>query len=192
MTWLEFIASIIDSVSWPLFGFFIIIFFREKLLEWISASGPLSSFKAGPFEAKFAEYLDAAEDQISDSEEGLKIEDAGPSEKLMKYAQSDPKLAVLAAWADVEIKMRRILEENDSNLGDKLNTSPLPLSFISLTGLPDNVQKALGDLRRARNRIAHGMEINLSENDVTRYLDLIADVDSYLKNFESSDKPQQA
>lgn len=103
-----------------------------------------------------------------------------PSSKILGYLKIDKKFAVLAAWIELEQKLKRLaeyeLEDYRSNKFEFIR----PSDYRRLN-LPKPVIQAIGELRNARNRIAHEAEPDISESEILRYLDLAADIENYVK-----------
>ncbi|MGF1689688.1 hypothetical protein [Photobacterium kagoshimensis] len=99
MKTLEFVASIIDSLAWPITVLLCVLILKEPMGKLL---GRVSKFKYGEIEAEFQERL---EKLVSfEQSEKIKIgtDTAEATVALEDLAETSPRAAVLEAWLKVQ------------------------------------------------------------------------------------------
>lgn len=181
--WLEFSVAVIGQVlSWPVLALVAVLVFRKPiaaLLERMkSYEGLGQKFTFGEQLAKVEEEVDSialTQPEIQPSSEPSAdgqgesespIEEKRELGSLVLVAQTAPSAAIMQAWLNIEIAVRRLasIEEVRSKLrGPQPSDDFRVISLVRLLELftrkgilPYGALSALNDLRQLRNRVAHG------------------------------------
>ena len=174
MDWLAFVASIVDSLAWPLGILAIIALLKKPLSLLIPFTKRL---KYGDFEWEFQRGLDAAKEEAA----AVPQIEAGPLERtptlppsqyvqrIRKLARTSPRAAVLEAWMDVEAAARSAAER--LQLPKRAGSQPPAAVIRSLRDAPEvnDVVPLLEDLRVLRNQAAHAPDMALTEESALEY-----------------------
>lgn len=166
MSILEFFASIINSLAWPVLIGFCVYVLRNpagKLLERIS------KFKYRELEAEFREVLDdikPIEARVSDRAKLDRSESA--SIALEDLVDVSPRAAVMEAW---------ILVENATAKFCEAHGLPSRMSHQGLFRLAEeknldiaHLQTAYQELRLLRNKAAHATDFEIKPGTAKDYL----------------------
>lgn len=166
MNFLEFLASAIDSLAWPILVGSIIYILRNpvgKLLDRVSR------FKYKDLEAEFRERL---EDIRPEDEEITETEPVDATNRetvfLSELAQVSPRAAIMEAWIKVEMATQNYLES--AGLEKKY-------SYQGLRRLPSNVLNPIEhiltqyqELRLLRNKAAHASDFDLDSSSAREFI----------------------
>lgn len=179
---LTFASDIVRSLAWPATVLVVVIMLRKPFLEAFSEL-KLSKIRVGAVEAEFLTDFDEAERDLR--ELGPAVEDARPSDKVLDFLKVDKRYAVLAAWNELEGKLKRLAEYSANgdyrrsiNFGRKGSFS----TFYRSLDLPKQMIGVIDELRRVRNEIAHNNDILISESDILRYIGVAADIERFVQN----------
>ncbi len=158
MNLLEFFASIVGSLAWPVSVVFCIYILRVpagKLIERVT------KLKYGELEAEFQERLKKIGPISEDGIKEIPKEQSTTSISLEDLIEVSPRAAILEAWIVVEKATLKFCEAN----GLPLNISNQGLFRLSEEkGLDiDAFQNAYQELRLLRNKAAHA-----TDSDITR------------------------
>ncbi|HFQ5008729.1 TPA: hypothetical protein ACG1TX_004191 [Vibrio vulnificus] len=164
---LEFVASIIDSLAWPVTVFLCILILKEPMGKLL---GRVSKFKYGEIEAEFQERLEKLVAFEQSEEIKVNADTAEASVYLEDLAETSPRAAVLEAWLKVQ---------------------KATSAFCIAKGFPQNVShQGLFKLARERNldidafktvhqelRLLRNKAVHASDSDITP-----ATARQYIKN----------
>ena len=178
MSWKDFIASLVDSLAWPVLAAFALVLFRAPLSRLL---GRLRSLRRGDTVVSFGETLDGAVEQ-DEAEPGLP-EDVGavaamPEERLetlqdqvRAVADVSPAAAVPLAWLEVE---KQLYDLYAKVIPGKRPYSPARvinhLQNASVIGERDVA--TLQSLRGLRNEVLHTAEAEVTAEEAAVYLEL--------------------
>lgn len=157
MNTLDFIASLVASLAWPLIILVVALIFRRTIKETLSR--PLRRLKAGPLEAEWDEKVAAARVEVAESPE---VADAPPpsgplvSERLREVAERSPRGAVLGAYAEIEEALRERLSE--AGLAPALPMSGRRLADLAVERgiISEQAAESVRGATVLRNLAAHG------------------------------------
>jgi hypothetical protein len=122
MGWLEFIAAVISSISWPLAIVVVVLLLRHQIRNLIPL---LRRIRYGEFEAEFSEEVVEAAEEIEQRVEATPVEElpAMPddvkeelrfrTEGLRTTLQINPDHAVIEGWRLLESEAHRAAIRND-------------------------------------------------------------------------------
>lgn len=155
MTWREFIASLADSLAWPVSAAVVVFLLRRQLAGLLEA--PVKRWKAGPVEVEYwaeeaghvagsVAALDAATGRVEYDEE---------LEQLAELAERAPEAAIVSSFQLVEREVRRVARDARLSDADRAPVTRLVTQAVE-EGLitPENVS-AIRGLATLRNLAAH-------------------------------------
>lgn len=161
MTALEFIASLADSLAWPLVAVFGVWLLRRPIAQ--SLSGPVRRWKAGPSGVEI-EYWErkvaATREELSRSqgESGRKELRETPTvllnTNLQELAEVSPDSAISEAYRTIERQLRVRL--NDQQVPPDLDAVGLALFGQEKGVINQETANAVQGLSVLRNLAAHG------------------------------------
>lgn len=172
MTWLQFIASLIDSVTWPAAIAVAVFFLRKPIIALIPN---LRTLKYKGLEVNFGEKLERLEQELKDEPPLAQIEPPSDrqtfsDERFESLLEISPNAAILEAWNDIEQALRELAEAK--NIDEHRGQSILYLSRVlrSREIISSRLAGMLDELRLLRNAAAHPTgERQLLITDVRRY-----------------------
>lgn len=182
--WLDFWASVVGSLAWPILILILVFTFRDPLRRLLSQ---MRLFKGLGFEAEFREGVDQFKRQVeaaaSERARAQPKPDSQASEgKYAAYVGSDlarllvsPEATVLMAWREVEKAIRE--RASSAGIATPKGRGPLALAeALAAAGrlLPETLA-SIKEASRLRNAAAHGgKDIRFAEaaayRDVTEAL----------------------
>jgi hypothetical protein len=152
MDWLQFIASVIGSMTWPMALLVIILTFRDEVERMLKQAKKLG---AGGISLELSERVAAARD-AADEVRGEQKEDteaSGLDTTMLKMAKTFPEAAVVQAYRELE----RVAHQLKACLGDEKSQRTYEI-IQTLRGkgeITDSVVKLFERLREAKNTAAH-------------------------------------
>ncbi|WP_299178864.1 hypothetical protein [uncultured Neptuniibacter sp.] len=166
MDFLEFLASAIDSLAWPILVGSLIYILRKpvgKLLDRVSR------FKYKDLEAEFRETLEdirPADEEIIEPEP---VDTTNPETvSLSELAEVSPRAAIMEAWIKIEKATENYLVS--SGLEKKY-------SYQGLRRLPSNIRSPIEhiltqyqELRLLRNKAAHASDFDLDSSSAREFI----------------------
>jgi hypothetical protein len=166
MSFLEFLASIINSLAWPALLGFCVYILRDpagKLIELIS------KFKYQGLEADFREVLDDIKAiEARDSGRSIVEKPETVSIDLEDLAEVSPRVAVMEAWILVEKATAKFCEHHGL---------PSPVSYQGLFRLSkeknldiDHLQTAYQEMRLLRNKASHASDFVIKPGTARDYV----------------------
>lgn len=180
MTVLQFIASLVSSLAWPLAVLVIAVIFRAQIRQLMSR--PLRRFRAGPVEMEFDRLLSEVEvavERPATAAPGEEQRSESPViEELEGLVTTSPVAAVMDAHAAVERELRDLVLEAapDADVSRMAMGQLLRLALDHGVITPE-AAKAVEGITVMRNLTAHG---RANEVTVERARDYLALVDAVL------------
>lgn len=156
MNWLEFIASLVGSLAWPVAAAIIALVFHKQVSGLLAK---VKTLKWGEASVDFTEKLDQAENEADalpvQTGDQPAVPPPAPSGRFHDLLAISPNAAILDTWSEVESAVRKLgkhhgLTESSarpSRVGDEL---------VKTGVLPVGVHKMLTEMRAMRNAAAHG------------------------------------
>lgn len=176
MDWLQFSASIVGSIAWPLAAIIIVALFRKVLVALLSK---LTKLKYGDIEATFGEALEQAEREGAALPEPAQGEQLPPAlDDLAKYSNNS---AIFIAWLEVEAAL---LDRARSAGLLKTNMSALQAAreLFGRQMLNKQTYQITRDLFNLRNIAVHPASGRfVSDQEVSRFKKLADKVTSLLR-----------
>lgn len=186
MDWMEFVASLVGSLAWPVAVVALLIVFRPVLSEL--ASGGVKRWKAGPsgveveyWDRETTEVKAAIREQLAEGERPAALTDGSLSEELAAVIAASPSAAVVEAFSRIEIELRRIVVNAAVASDDEVaRMSARRLSLLALDHDLITAESANGieGLAVMRNLAAHGAAN--TELDESRALEFVHLTDAIL------------
>ena len=174
MTGFQLVASLVQSLAWPVFGFLIAVVLRRPIARLLGDRPP-RKVKAGPFEVEWDRVLAEAEKDIEAGPPPTRPSVAPPvrpSEELAAEAANAPAIAVLEAHSILERALRAIVAD--------LPESDKPLSAVGLARLAERhhrmetaTVRAVEGVTVMRNLAAHGSAREITSEQAQEYLALV-------------------
>lgn len=165
MDWLQFIASIIDSLAWPGAVLVAVILLRRPLSALIPL---LHRLKYKDFEVEFDREVRKLREEAVLALPSLPrtVPTKVPEEvALLELSSVSPRAAVMEAWLLVESTARRILEARGikTEYEQPLTGPQLTWSLMD-TGILDNTARVVFDrLRLLKTQAVHAKDSMISE-----------------------------
>ncbi|NTU28470.1 hypothetical protein HPX95_20285 [Bacillus tequilensis] len=210
MSWLEFISSILKSITWPIIVLIAVLALRKPVSQLILklAELKLKTVKYGDWEFNFAEELKKAESQIEITQvEVGKSENQSHHQDISVFTESEiqdfvfeerakeaPYLAIYDSWSRLEEElketMKRIgippeLTAVDTNEHLIKNTPKSHIKFLLNHDFLDvGHYESFLDLQRLRNAAVHEpiSRDNITYNEAERYHRLTRKLIKELRN----------
>lgn len=187
--WMEFVSSLVDSLSWPISIFILVLILRKPIARLLART---ASIRWGDKQIEFSSSLLAASKQVDrayrDSPDvGM---DASSSERALnsvkhalRTSSKQPRQAIIEAWLEVEVALnaagnRLGLYESDG----KRRHAGLAIRLLrSREHLEADWAEALYRLRQLRNEAAHDRPFHLEPNQAEDYIQLCVDVIAHIQ-----------
>ena len=174
MSVLEFISSVLSSLSWPLALIIIVIVLRRPLRHLLLR---LESLKGPGIEATFQRQLEEAKEEAALAVEGSTEQENRERQTqfdrfdLMQLAELSPRAAIVEAWLRVESALTQLAVMNGLQPNSRANFLQL-LALLGQRGLisPELV-RPLKRLRNLRNVAVHEDDFTLSHESVIDYIE---------------------
>ena len=166
MDWLQFAASVIDSLAWPAVGLIIVIILRKLLAGLLPL---LRKLKYKELEVEFDREVRELREEAASALPPLptSVPPPIPAESgLLQLASTSPRAAVVEAWLLVEAAALRALEARgiQSETGRPLSGPQLTRALMHGEIL-DNAARAVFDrLRMLRNQAVHAQDFAVGKS----------------------------
>lgn len=177
----EFIASLIDSLAWPLALVIVALIFRPQIVDLLSKG--LTRMKAGPFEAEWTR----AEQRIPNAIRA-KTAPRTPDSVSRETADVSPRAAILTRFDEVIEQLADAVTERLGDQPDGQSAGEL-IDVAQSAGMIDaGTKQALVGINVMRNLTAHGPEREIDAEKVVEFMAL-ADATEYAMNHWLSQPP---
>lgn len=103
MDWLQFFASVVGSLAWPLAVISLVFLLREPLRKLVPL---IRTLKYKDWQIDVGHELEAARETVVDKDGPVVILPVQPTPTVRQLAQIDPRAAVLSTWAPVELGLK--------------------------------------------------------------------------------------
>lgn len=153
---LDFIASLVSSLAWPL-AVLVIAFFYRKQIDLILAK--IKTLTWGGAAVDFTVNLDKAETVAAELADHTIDADtpvpAAPSGRFHELLAISPNAAILDTWAEIENEIRK-LGKHHGLIESPSRTNQIGVELVKTGVLPVGVHYMLTEMRSMRNKAAHG------------------------------------
>lgn len=177
MNGLQFTASLVASLAWPVAVVVIALVFRAQLRQLLSR--PLRRVRAGPVEMEFDRLLSEVEVAVQPVPATTRVTQPGgvEVESLESLAATSPIAAVLDAHALVEQDLRDRVRAADPGSGDtRIPMGALIRRAQDLGVITPETAQAVQGITVMRNLAARGRVSEVSEERARDYLALVGAV----------------
>jgi len=185
VSWLEFVASVVGSLAWPVTLVVIVVVARAPLVNALSA--PVKRWKAGPsgVEVEYWEHaLSAARAELEHSGDLASPAASAPEDghgdslrdELERLAEVSPSAAVVESFGRVEAELRSMLAAAGEAV-DRLGATALARLAHRRGLVTSETLNAIEGLGVLRNLAAHGRHTDL---DARRAIEFVALADAVL------------
>jgi hypothetical protein len=183
---LEFVSSIIKSISWPTVVLTITILLRKPITKILSN---LNRFKYNNLEMDFAQKLEEMEANLETKEIPNNYPQSSNikrDKEIITVARISPAASITMAWSMVEQEIMSTIKRLSISPDYPLYNSPLKnINLLKDAGLIDfETEKTLNELRSIRNKAVHGhiSDANITYLEAIQYYELSIKVTKLLKN----------
>ncbi|MGK3141641.1 hypothetical protein [Pantoea sp. C2G6] len=167
----SFFIKLLTISIWPLLIFIALQKFQYDIKKLM---GRIKSGNVAGFGFEFHDIAEKYEDVAGQVTRDQEIK-----------SNLDPRGAIISAWLNIETRLYQLFEVNrekvmtsgivgSMNSMDSINKRPPVFQIIRFLKdkklLRVNEVEILDDLRRMRNRVAHEADLELTQEDVTKYL----------------------
>jgi hypothetical protein len=169
MSWLQFFASVIQSLAWPAAIVLVVFLLRRSIL---SVLRHLKRLKYGDMEAEFGEILEEAEDEISELPMPESLPPTLRKEELREINDFSNNSAVFIAWLEVESAVLN-LARTASLLDTNMPASMAAQLLLNRELIDQPTYRAIRELMYLRNIAVHpsdGRVVSRSEAERFRKL----------------------
>ncbi len=182
MDWKGFLASVIDSLAWPVAIAFIVVFLRKPLRRLLERR---IRFKGLGVEAEFGDIVREAEETLAQTELPPPERTEGEialSTELWPEISNAPRAAVIEAWLAVERELEALAEGAGLDLAER-GWAPTALAgHLWQRGVIEpSLAAVLSDLKNARDVAAHIRPYTVERDEVIDYVKLAGRVRSALR-----------
>ena len=161
------LLKLIEVMVWPIVAILMIYKFERPISKLLSQ---ISKFKAGSLEVEFEEKV--RELQMSyESKEDEVVEQALDQEEIMRLSKSNPRKAILEAWKNLEINMKRTVIRNSGSPVMDTSTSYKTIESLEHLALLKEEDLTLAkQLRGLRNEVRLLGGFDVSELSAASYI----------------------
>lgn len=185
MSALEFIATIVKALAWPVVVLVAVVLFRDKLS--VLLAGSMKRLKVGPIEAEWDRTLSEAQMELE--QPGVPPLDGSPlpveaRRGLAQLATLAPAAAVMQGYADIERALRHLLEDVADKKALRTGAAGLARLAVKEGRINEETARAIEGLGVLRNLAAHGQAGEVTPARAADYLALVSGVLFVLHNAE--------
>lgn len=176
---LDFIASLIESLAWPVTLFLILFLFRKQVAGLLPL---LRRLRYKDFELAFEKQVEEAQAKADREHlpQARELEDELDS--LVEIAFVSPRAAILEAWLKVEAAAAEAVSRHGLELRGRERT---PLQLGEALNRAEVIDRGILDvyeqLRDLRNKAVHGPEVTFSPSVVRDYISLALSLVDHLR-----------
>lgn len=166
---MEYFIKFVDSVIWPVTVLVILLIMKKPIASLLPF---IEMFKYKDIEVKFRKGLDEA--MAEAKEAGIELQtSAGEKEEIYRLVELSPSAAIIESWRNLELSAKDKIEELVKDTKDLSGARRHPLTHLELTGaIIPSTARAIRDLYKLRNQVAHSRVSNITKEDVLEYVTL--------------------
>ncbi len=179
---LTFVASLVDSLVWPVTLLLALLILRKPLARLLPE---MRRFRFRDLEADFGDAVDSIRAEASDALPTAAVAGAGDetARRLDELAGVAPNAAVMGAWDSVEEAAKDLIARSGRQPDYDIAT-PYALieRLLAEDQLVDRARiKVFSDLRRLRNKVVHAPNYQVSPERAAEYVMLASALRSVLE-----------
>lgn len=177
MDWKTFIASIVDSLAWPVVAVIVVLILKDAIKELLPR---LRRFKHRDTEFEFAEKIsEMVRESETEAEEEFDQDISEPESEnqfnsLLKLAEVSPRAAVVEAYRILEHAADSAIKAAYPDLDSYELRHPVRARryLVKANILSPDQYDQLRELRNLRNLAAHSREFKLTDTPIEAYIDI--------------------
>ncbi len=127
MSYLDFIATLVQALAWPIAVLLIVLIFRKKISELLSER--MTRFKAGPLEVEWARQISETQAELEEAGATPPVTNSPMDPTMRDLAERSPAAAIVEAFGQIELALRHIarswLPEEDTDRLGGLRLAPV-------------------------------------------------------------------
>lgn len=174
MTWLDFIASTVETIAWPVVVVVLVVLLRKPLAKLLPL---LARVTVKGVTVEFAETVRQVRDEAN--ERTRSQPEPAPSTAVQRASQVSPRAAVVEAYRELESGAISKLLSLGGPKCETLSSKGIR-TLEDSSGLDRGTVSLLRDLRGLRNEVAHAPKFALSATSASEYADAAARVAAHL------------
>jgi hypothetical protein len=160
MSWMDFVASLVGSLAWPLAAIIIALLFRMQIAGLLNKIRRLTwGDKALDF-AGTLDKLETASRDVGPAEADATKPSHLPDERFQNLLRISPSAAILDAWRPVEQTLRQVGARKDYDPRILQSPTQIMKKLTEEGAITTPVYEMLRDLQRLRNVAAHQREVH--------------------------------
>lgn len=179
MNWLEFFASVIDSLAWPVAILLLIYLLKDNLISLVPY---IQKLKYKDFELELKETKQKfAEVSVEDKDQITSLETL----TLYRLAELSPRSAIVESWIDLEKAAAEIIaKRTQEEPGAMTALAPQRLgSYLLKKGLISDRQfNVFNNLRELRNKSVHFNEDTITSEEAVEYVGMASKLADQLRS----------
>jgi uncharacterized protein YutE (UPF0331/DUF86 family) len=193
MELLNIILSFISSIAWPIIILIVFLLFKIEIGRLILR---ISNLKYKDLELSFSKDLQRAEDTanklklLTPNTKQIVSEEKTESsyERLIQLSEMSPEAAIMEAWKIVEITLFDYAKSSQLITYSPKSTADLILNLRRSGLISNDTYSLINELRIMRNKAVHHADVDISNKDVSKYIDLALSISANIKQLTSGDK----
>jgi len=165
MDWLQFIADLVSSITWPAVALTFLLMFKAELAGIVQR---LAHLKFKNIELEFDKVKQQAEDlHLKEAQKSATIENPifnSLEDQIMDAVERAPSAAILLAWSGLETAIAAAVARLAISPESPSYRSPMHnIEILSRNGrLSKRHENLLLEMRMLRNKVAHEKDLMLS------------------------------
>lgn len=187
MDWKTFIATLVDSIAWPVVVAFVTFMLKEKISGLLPR---LKRLKHKETEIEFTEIVTELVKEKNEFESEHFSSDDLPSNEdfiyLNRLSYISPRIAVMEAFRVVELAAEKaILKAHpNANLHELRHPLRARKLLVDKNILTLDQYEQLRELRNLRNTAAHSHDFSLTGMPIQSYIDIALTIATWLNKYE--------
>jgi hypothetical protein len=165
---MEYFVSILDIVIWPSVTLLGILSFRKDIKKILSR---LIRVETSTAKAIFNEELKEIQEKFSETVIDVTPENKNWIDEMNEIAHINPRAAIIEAWTAIEIACVKKGMVQGATTMKRFSPKMLEDFLDEINFSREKINKVL-DLRRLRNRVAHGLDTDFDFIDAKKYIEL--------------------
>jgi hypothetical protein len=192
MNWLEFTASMVGHLAWPIAFVVLILVFRKQVQALIPKISEMSIFGSS---MTFSQVLQKAEQEaqalpMSVPEHEVDVEAPAVRDNYIELAQEFPEGAVLEAFKEVEMFLRDYRTKYGTQTIKHRPNVIVVRDILRNSSDRNRVLELYGQLSKTRNLAVHEPGGSITASEAIAYKDLCNQLIQLLKAAVANDKSQ--
>ncbi|WP_157109398.1 hypothetical protein [Cryobacterium arcticum] len=175
MGWLEFVASVVDTIIWPVLVFTLALVFRRSI---VSAVKQLRHLKAPGVEADFGESLAEAEESTEALLDAAGLPSGAIGATPPSQVPVDPSGTILRAWQNLTVHIANLAITVGGKASARNPIDQIRQLTATLNIDPSAIDTVI-ELRNLRNAVAHGRH-SPTDGEALAYAETAHELGAYL------------